>query len=612
LKEPHVPNLTAVDWLILLLSLAFALGIGYKLRSSMKTSKDFLLVGKSLPVWICSLAFIGASLGAPEVIGMGAWGARYGLQAANFYILGAIPAMLFLGLFMMPLYYGSKARSVPEFLRLRFDQKTRVLNACTFALMTVVSSGISLYVMAKAFQAMQIFDGLFYTMGWDVRNIFSLSILVSAAVVLAYILCAGLAGAIYNQAMQFLLLVAGLLPMVLLGLHKVGGWSGLKAALPEAQMRAWKGMAYTGSNPMGIEMIGLGLGLGVAMGANAWCTDFRVIQMAMAAKDAESARRVPLLAAIPKLFLPFLLILPGLIAIALPTPHSTTVTRMEGEAIIRTTTVVSPAAEAGRGLVPAKVDAATGKLMRDSSGQPILDHEMATPNMLVHFLPTGLLGLGLAALFASLMSGMAANATALNTVFTYDLYQSCVHREASDSHLLAVGRWATVGGLVLSVGVAYAAHGFNSILDVLVLAFSLLTAPLFATFLLGMFWKRATGHGAFFGLIAGYGAALLHHGLTLPAQANSGLQGGWIAVLRRYPSQIEQSLWTALLAFSANLMVMVLVSLITNARPESELVGLVHSLTPRPVQTNVPWWKRPEALAVAILLVAVALNIFFA
>jgi SSS family solute:Na+ symporter len=611
-----VPILTAVDWLILLLYLAFALGIGYSLRASMKTGRDFLLAGQALPAWICALAFIAASLGAPEVIGMGAWGARYGLEAAQFCGIGAIPAMLFAGLFMMPLYYGSGARSLPEFLGLRFDGKTRALNACAFALMTVFSSGISLYAMGRVIQALHIFDRLFLTFGWDLRGVFSFSILLSAAVVLVYILCGGLAGAIYNQAMQFLLLVAGLLPMVLLGLRNMGGWSGLKAALPEAHLHLWKGVAHAGSNPMGIEIAGLGLGLGVVLGVSTWCTDFRVIQTAMAAKDLGSARRVPLLAAIAKIFLPILVILPGLLAISLPTPRTTTVTRMEGEAILHITTVARPEAEAGLGVVPAKVDRRTGKLVLDSSGQPMLDYDMATPNLLLHYLPTGLLGLGLAALVACLMSGLAANGTAFNTVFTYDLYQPYLRKGASDLHCLAAGRWAAAGGVLLSIGVAYAVAGFTSgfggILDALVLAFSIVNAPLAATFLLGMFWKRATGHGAFSGLIAGIGAALAHHGLTLPAATQIGFHGGWMTVLHRYPSQMEQSFWTAIFAFSANLAVTVLVSYCTRARPEPELAGLVYSLTPRPERGDRVWWKKPEALAAAILLLAAALNLFFA
>jgi len=325
----------------------------------------------------------------------------------------------------------------------------------------------------------------------------------------------------------------------------------------------------------------------------------------------ESARRVPLIAAVPKIFFPFLVILPGLLAIGLPTPHTTTVERNVNGMIVRDTSVVPHNVEEGRGLVPAKMNPVTGKPMLTASGEPLLDYDMATPNMLLHFFPTGILGLGLTALLASFMSGMAGNVTAFNTVFTYDLYQSYIHKGGSDRHYMAVGRWATVGGILLSIATAYAAINFNNIMDTLQLVFSFVNAPLFATFLLGMFWKRATGHGAFAGLISGTAAAMLHHGLTLPIEARPGIHGGWLTVVHHYPSDMAQNFWGAIFAFSTNLLVTIVVSLATKARPESELVGLVHSLTPKPPRANFVWWKRPEALAVAVLLMAVALNIFF-
>ncbi len=605
-------NLTAVDWLIMLLYFVFVLGIGFALRRSMKTGKDFFQAGRALPAWICGLAFISANLGAQEVIGMGASGAKYGLETAHFYGIGAIPAMIFVGIFMMPFYYGSKARSVPEFLRMRFDEKTRALNACSFAVMTVFSSGISMYAMARLIQALHVFDGLFRALGLAPQGIFTFSIVLSAAIVLLYIFLGGLASAIYNEVLQFFLIIAGFLPLVLIGLRNIGGWSGLKASVPMAYMHEWKGVAHASTNPMGIEIVGLGMGLGFVLGSGYWCTDFLVIQTAMASKNMESARRVPLIAAVPKMLFPFLVILPGILAIGLPTPHTTTVvTRGADGAIIHQTTVVSPQVAEGRGLVPAKINPVTGKPMLTASGQPLLDYDMATPNMLLHFFPTGILGLGLTALLASFMSGMAGNVTAFNTVFTYDLYQSYIRKGASDRHYMAVGRWATVGGILLSIATAYAAINFNNIMDTLQLVFSFVNAPLFATFLLGMFWKRATGHGAFAGLIAGTAAAMLHHGLSLPIEANPGIHGGWIAVLHHYPSDMAQNFWGAIFAFSTNFIVAVVVSLATKPRPEAELVGLVHSLTPKPARAHVVWWKRPEALALGVLVGAIAINIFF-
>jgi solute:Na+ symporter, SSS family len=581
----------------------------------MKTSKDFFQAGRALPAWICGLAFISANLGAQEVIGMGASGAKYGLETCQFYGIGAIPAMVFVGIFMMPFYYGSKARSVPEFLRLRFDEKTRALNACSFAVMTVFSSGISMYAMARLIQALHVFDGLFHALGWAPEGIFTFSIILSAIIVLLYIFLGGLTSAIYNEVLQFFLIIAGFLPLVLLGLKNLGGWRGLSAAVSAVDprmMHEWKGVMHSSTNPMGIEIIGIGMGLGFVLGSGYWCTDFLVIQTAMASKNMDSARRVPLIAAVPKMVFPFLVILPGLIAISLPTPRTTTTVSNQNGVIIHDTTVVPQIAAEGRGIVPAKINPVTGKAMLDASGKPLLDYDMATPNMLLHYFPTGILGLGLTALLASFMSGMAGNVTAFNTVFTYDLYQSYIHKGASDRHYLAVGRWATVGGILLSISTAYAAISFNNIMDTLQLVFSFVNAPLFATFLLGMFWKRTTGHAAFTGLITGTLAAVVHHGLTLPIEAHVGIHGGWITIVHHYPSDMAQNFWGAIFAFSSNFIVTIIVSFLTKPKPESELVGLVRSLTPKPSSSHLIWWKRPEALAVAVLLGAVALNIFFA
>jgi solute:Na+ symporter, SSS family len=609
----NAASLTSVDWLIMILYFVFVLGIGFALKRYMKTSKDFFQAGRALPAWICGLAFISANLGAQEVIGMGASGAKYGLETAHFYGIGAIPAMIFVGIFMMPFYYGSKARSVPEFLRLRFDEKTRALNACSFAVMTVFSSGISMYAMARLIQTLHVFDGLFQHLGLPAGGIFTFAIILSAIIVLCYIFLGGLTSAIYNEVLQFFLIIAGFLPLVLLGLRNIGGWSGLKAALPVAYMHQWKGVMHPSTNPMGIDIIGIGMGLGFVLGAGYWCTDFLVIQTAMASKNMDSARRVPLIAAIPKMLFPFLVILPGLIAIAIPTPHSTeTITHNADGSITHSIQVVSPQVEQGKGIVPAKINPLNGQPMLDASGKPLLDYDMATPNMLLHYFPTGILGLGLTALLASFMSGMAGNVTAFNTVFTYDLYQSYIHKGASDRHYLKVGRWATVGGILLSICTAYAAISFNNIMDTLQLVFSFVNAPLFATFLLGMFSKRTTGHGAFTGLICGTSAAMIHHGLTLPIEAHPGVHGGWIHVIHTYPSDMAQNFYGAIWAFSINFVITVIVSRFSAPKPESELVGLVHSLTPKPDVGHLVWWKRPEALAVAILIGAIALNIFFA
>ena len=569
--------LTSTDCLITLVYYAISLGIGYVLLTRIKTPADFFSANRSLPAWLCALAFA-AGLAAQEVLALGGAAARYGVSAAAFYALGAIPGLLFAGLFIVPLLYASKARNLPEFLGLRFDSKTRTLIAATCALTTLVTSAASLALIARILQALHIFDSLFRAMDWPLKGIFLFSAAIPALVVLGYFLLGGLRGVIHNLALQLFVLIAGLLPVVFLGLKTIGGARALLASLPPSTL-----YPFTTGSPSGLHLALSALALGLVLGAGYACTDFRVLQIALAAKNLAAARQTPLLAAIPRLVLPVLLILPGLIAIGLPTPRTTTFTREQNGAIFHETTVVRPEAEQGNGLVPALADPATGKVLLDSAGQPILNYEMATPNLLVHILPNGLLGLGLTALLAALMSTLAVSVSAFAAVFTCDLYQPLLSRRstskpASDSNLLAAGRWSAVGFTVLSIAAAWAALGAHNLTGLLLLVFSLLNAPLLATVLLGIFWKRATGHAAFAGLLAGAATALLHHGLTLPAA----ISGGWLPVLHAYPSQWAQFFSTALSAFLANLIVMIAVSLLTPPRPQAELIGLVHSLTPRP------------------------------
>jgi solute:Na+ symporter, SSS family len=493
--------------------------------------------------------------------------------------------MVFVGLFMMPFYYGSRARSVPEYLRLRFDEKTRTLNAVSFAAMTIFSSGVSMYAMGKLFNLL---------LGWS----FDVSIMVSAVIVLSYVLLGGLTSAIYNEVLQFFLIVFGFVPLVWLGLTAVGGWEGLTSRLadvstarglpPDAYTSAWSNMGNAAQNPVGVEWFGLVMGLGFVLSFGYWCTDFLVVQRAMAADSMTAARRTPLIAAVPKMLFPFLVILPGMIALAL----------------------IGDAGGAGQGLIPAKLTA-DGAPLLDSAGRMVLDYDLATPMMLVHLFPSGMLGLGLTALLASFMSGMAGNVTAFNTVWTYDIYQSHIRRGASDAHYLQMGRIATVGGILLSVAAAYLASTFNNIMDLLQLVFAFVNAPLFATFALGMFWRRSTGHGAFTGLLAGTIAAALHHGLTLAAGAHPGVKGGFLGLLHTYPSELAQTFWTAIIAWTTCFVVTIVVSLATRPRPPEELRGLVYSLTERPTDAGLSWSQRPWVLAVAVLVLTVALNFVF-
>jgi SSS family solute:Na+ symporter len=549
-------KLALVDYVILALYFAFVLGIGWIVKRKVSTSEDFLTSGRSVPVWITSLAFIAANLGAQEVIGMCASGAKYGVMTAHFYWIGAVPAMLFVGVFMMPFYYGSRARSVPEYLKLRFDEKTRALNACTFAIMTVFSSGISMYALGLLFQLV---------LGWS----FTASVLLSAAIVLAYTFLGGLTSAIYNEVLQFFLIVLGFAPLAIMATAKAGGWAGISHRIPEVMTHSWKYANHASQNPMGVEIFGLVAGLGFVLSFGYWCTDFLVIQRAMAADSMSGARRTPLIAAFPKMVMPFIVILPGIAALAL--------------------------AQSGSGYtLPLKPD-----------GGP--NYDLALTTLMAKFYPSGLLGVGLTALMASFMSGMAGNVTAFNTVFTYDLYQSYIRPRARDSHYLLVARVTTVVGVALSIATAYLATRFNNIMDFLQLVFGFVNAPLFATFLLGMFWKRTTGHGAFWGYASGLTAAGLTLGLT---QAEG--KGGWLGILHQFPSSMAQNFWIAIFAWSTCMLVTVLISLATKPRPIAELMNLVYGYTNIPHEDREhKWYMKPATLAIIVVVCLITLNLIF-
>ena len=603
-----MPILASPDWLILLIYCFFVLSAGLSLAPSVTSSRDYLQAGRRLPGWLCGLALLGASMGSLEVLGMGSAGAKYGLASMGLFALGSIPAMLFAALVLMPVFYGATSapgapvRSIPEYLGLRFDQKTRALNAVLFLGVALFSAGISLYAMARIVVALHVFDSMTERLSLPPTGALLLSMALPAVLVLGYVLLGGLAAAMYNQLLQFCVLVAGLLPVALLGLKRAGGWSGLKAA------DYLHGAAHPGAHPLGA--VGLVLGVGIVLGGSTWCTDFRLLQTVMAAKNAAAARRAPLVAAALRIFIPLLFILPGLLALGLPTPRTTITIHNENGAIYHEITVVPPAVEAGQGIVPAKADA-TGQPVKGADGQRVLDYAMAMPNMLLEFLPSGLLGLGLAGLLACLMSGVAASLTASNTVFACDIFQAFLKKDASDKQILKAGRWAALGGMVLAFATACAAMRSNDLVDTVVLVFAVVNAPLFATLLLGALCKRVTGHGAFSGLIAGVVAALLHHGTALPRGEQPGIHGGWIRVLHHPGSDMALDLGTAAFAFIVSLLVMAAVSACTKPRPEAELAGLtIRSATTE--KARGAWWKRPETIAAAvILLAAIAVNLMF-
>ncbi|MGI9102960.1 MAG: sodium:solute symporter family protein [Terriglobales bacterium] len=532
-------HLRWIDYTIIALYAAFVLGVGFALKRFMRTSLDFFLSGRKIAAWVTGLAFISANLGALEVMGMAASGAKYGMLTSHFYWVGAIPAMLFVGLFMMPFYYGSRARSVPEYLRLRFDEKTRGLNAISFAVMTILASGINMYAMALVFKLM---------LGWSLEA----TIWLSALVVLIYTLLGGLTSSIYNEVLQFFLIVFGILPVAVLGVVEAGGWSGLVARLPPGFGHTWKDLGHASANPMGVEWFGIVMGLGFVLSFGYWCTDFLVVQRAMAARDMIAAQKTPLIAAFPKIFIPFLVIVPGMVALA---------------------------------LIPREAFIIGGKV----------DFNMALPLMLARYYPPGMLGVGITALLASFMSGMAGNVTAFNTVWTYDIYQSYIRRNAPDEHYLLMGRIATISGVVLSIAAAYIAMHFSNVMDYLQLIFSFVNAPLFATFLLGMFWKRATGHGAFFGLLSGTAAAATHYALVEKS-------------IVHYSSDMAANFHGAIYAWTTCFLLTILISLVTRPRPASELAGLVYSESDKPDYGALPWLQRPATLAIAVAILTVAMN----
>ena len=603
----HSQELQWIDYLVMIIYFGFVLGIGFVLKRFMRTSSEFLTAGRSIPAWVAGLAFLSANLGAQEVIGMAASGAKYGIATSHFYWLGAIPAMVFVGIFMMPFYYGSKAHSVPDYLLLRFDKKTRSLNAMTFAVMTVMSSGISMYAMALLIQTLHIFDTPFQMLGLPNSWVFHVSIILSALIVLGYIVLGGLTSAIYNEVLQFFLIVAGFAPLVFLGLKNVGGWSGLKEKLPSSFVHAWSGMGSPHNNPLGVEWFSLVMGLGFVLSFGYWCTDFLVVQRAMAADSMSAARRTPLIAAVPKMLFPFLVILPGLIALALTEPAQNHASS-SGES---SATKSAEVANVHESLIAPQVNVETGQVVKDKAGNPVLDYNTVIPQMLLHYFPSGMLGLGLTALLASFMSGMAGNVTAFNTVCTYDIYRAYIRKKASDEHYFRVAHFMTVFGVALSVGAAYFAAAFNNIMDILQLVFAFVNAPLFATFLLGMFWKRTTGHGAFFGLLSGITAAALHQGLTIPEGSLPGIKGGWIAIVNTYSSEMAQNFWTAIFAWTTCFLVTIIISLATKPRPDNELRGLVYSLTEREHEPSLAWYQRPVLLGVVVLCLTLVLNIIF-
>ena len=633
-----------IDYTILIAYVAFVIGIGWALSRYMKTSADFLTSARSIPTWVTGLAFISANLGALELVGMAASGAKYGISTAHFYWLGAIPAMIFLAVFMMPFYYGSKARSVPEYLKMRFDERVRALNSVAFAVMTIFASGISMNALAKLLNQL---------LGWN----YNLALWVCSGVVLLYVLKGGLTSAIYTEVLQFFMIVLGFAPVVYLGLKDVGGWGAMNHSLQgvAVEAAAAKGTEYAANawtsawqpllagpahNPMGVDLFAMVFGLGFVLSFGYWCTNFLVVQRAMAAKNMAAARNTPLVAAVPKMFFPFLVIVPGMIAVALTAMPSKdyripppVIAQENYTRAIEAVRNANPAAAAAG---VAAVESALGEkvnaekltsLIADNSKGKLTNTQIKTGiynsiaafdydgvilSLVKKYCPPGLLGLALTALLASFMSGMAGNVTAFNTVFTYDLYQAYFVKNQSDKHYFWAGKVVTVAGIILSIAAAYFASMYNNAMDIIQLVFGFVNAPLFATFLLGMFWKRTTGTGAFLGLFIGIGGSALFHALTIASGNSPGVKGGYLGVLHAFPSEMAQNFWLASFAFIVCFVLTVVISLATRAqKTDEDLKGLVYSLTPKIKPGDVPFYLQPGVVGVVLLIACVIMNFIF-
>jgi SSS family solute:Na+ symporter len=624
-----------VDYTILLTYVAFVIGIGWALSRYMKTSADFLTSARSIPTWVTGLAFISANLGALELVGMAASGAKYGMATCFFYWAGAIPAMVFLAVFMMPFYYGSKARSVPEYLKMRFDERVRALNSVAFAVMTIFASGISMNALAKLLNQL---------LGWD----YHIALWVCSGVVLIYVLKGGLTSAIYTEVLQFFMIVLGFAPVVYLGLKDVGGWDKMTETLKgvstssgyseNAWSSAWQPLlAGPEANPMGIDIFAMLFGLCFVLGFGYWCTNFLVVQRAMAARNMTAARNTPLVAAVPKMLFPFLVIVPGMIAMALTAipakdyrvpPPIIAQEKYDAAVVVVKSAGNADAPKAVADALGKKVDAAkinalvtanAAAKLSDADIQKGLynsvaeyDYDGVILSLVKKYCPTGLLGLALTALLASFMSGMAGNVTAFNTVFTYDLYQAYFAKDKSDTHYFWTGKVVTVAGILLSIGAAYFAAQYNNAMDIIQLVFGFVNAPLFATFLLGMFWARTTATGAFLGLFGGIAGSTLFHALTLAKGNAPGVKGGYLGVVQTFPSDMAQNFWLAAFAFIICFALTLVISLATRrTKSDGDLKGLVYSLTPKERDANLAWYQRPATIGIVLLIACAVLNIIF-
>ena len=559
-------NLHAVDIFIIGFYFAFVLGVGYYLKSRTRSGSDFFQAGRNQTAWVAGISFIAANMGALELMGWSSAAYQYGLLTLHWYWFGAILAMLFLGIFMMPFYHICKTHSVPGYLELRYGGSVRSLSAVTFVVMTVLASGINMYSMGL------VLENFF---GWD----FDTSIWITALTVAAYVAMAGLTSAIFNEVVQFFLIWAGCLLIPILGLIELGGWEKLVEKVTEKaaeytapgapvldRLHIWSTMASPADNPMGMHWMGIVFGLFFVLGMGYWTTDFLVVQRVMAAKDLRSAKAAPVIGSFFKMALPFIVILPGLLGYA-----------------------VLPR------LVPEGLNVQASET-----------YNAVLPLLIKRYFGPGMCGLGVIALLAGFMSGMAGNVSAFATVWTYDIYRSNIRPSAPDRHYLLMGRWCTVVGVIISIGTTYLVKHFSSIMDYMQALFSFFIAPLFATVLLGMFWKRTTARGAFWGLLLGMCASI---GIFLGLKFEL-VDPGFIA-LNKAASTMAVNMWQAIWAFTVNLVTTVIITIFTEPKPLAELEGLVYGVSPVPHEGRSVWYRRPAFWAWISFAIFIFLNLIF-
>jgi len=549
-------HLAPVDFVIIVFYFALVLAIGFYLRGRANTGEDFFMAGREMTAWVAGLSFLSANLGALELMGWAGSAYQYGILATHWYWIGAIPAMLFLALVMMPFYYISKTHSVPGYLKLRFGESSRALSAVSFAFMTVLMSGVNMFAMAKVMQIV---------LGWDIN----FSIWVSSLTVAVYVALGGLRSAIFNEVLQFFLIWAGALLIPILGLYETGGWSNLKVLIAQRAsteyVHMWSGLGSFTTNPMGIHWTGIVFGLGSILSMGYWTTDFLVVQRILTAKDIRSAEMAPIIGAGFKMFVPLIVILPGLLGLA---------------------------------VLPMKLTAESAVAAGGHSYNDVL------PLMLARYCGPGLLGLGITALIAGFMSGMAGNVSAFTTVWTYDIYRALIKKDATDQHYVNMGRWTTVVGVLISVGTAYLVMQFASIMDYVQALFSFFIAPLFGTVILGMLWKRASGAGGFWGLLCGTASSIgMWTWVKLDPTALR------YVALSPNAKALAQDMYQALWSFVVCVVVTVVVSLMTKPKADAELTGLVYGLTEVPSVGSLPLYQKPVFWAVVVAVALVILNI---